>query len=442
LSEHFIKAGTATSPKGGVAAISTATNSTHTTFNNVMDIGIWSGIFVDETWSMGMGLTRGKLAIYTNFPGNPSNHQHQFIAWHNLMGDPAMEMWSASPQQFIVEYPDAVNIGEGKIAVQVFNQNSVVVSNAKVILLDQDNNNYVAFTDDDGIAWLNVDELETGDLNLTVIKHNYIPGRYEVELNQSEVFLEMGYDINDLNGNGDGLINPGEQISMDITLTNHYAETISGLTLTAISPVEGLLFTIDEVSFNNIVAGDSQSGTIEMTIPMNMTGIEQVTLYLTAENSTDNWQMEIVESVNAPYFEIDDFEINITDDFDPGDDADMVVYIENLGLTTASDVNIELSCLDFRIGITENTASLGQISVGSIADNESDPFHISAGIDIIPGSQIIMQLNVTTPETQHPALYFTITVGDSDIGDPLGPDAHGYYCYNIIVICIFNCLIK
>ena len=48
MSEKLFRAGTASNPKGAVAAIGTATWNTHTLFNNIMDMGIYDGLFADD----------------------------------------------------------------------------------------------------------------------------------------------------------------------------------------------------------------------------------------------------------------------------------------------------------------------------------------------------------------------------------------------------------
>ena len=48
LSEKFLRAGSVTSPKGGVACIGTATLGTHTMFNNAVNVGIYEGLFTQN----------------------------------------------------------------------------------------------------------------------------------------------------------------------------------------------------------------------------------------------------------------------------------------------------------------------------------------------------------------------------------------------------------
>ena len=73
VSEHFLKVGSPSNPKGAIAAIGTATGNTHTCFNNCVDAGIFYGIFSDSLYNMGAALNRGKLNLTLNYPQNPSN---------------------------------------------------------------------------------------------------------------------------------------------------------------------------------------------------------------------------------------------------------------------------------------------------------------------------------------------------------------------------------
>ncbi|MBN1327278.1 MAG: hypothetical protein JW996_04950, partial [Candidatus Cloacimonetes bacterium] len=83
ISEKFLKAGTPSSPKGAIAAISTATGNTHTCFNNCMDAGIYYGIFADQIYNMGGALNRGKINLLLNYPQNPDYFVTKFSYWNN-----------------------------------------------------------------------------------------------------------------------------------------------------------------------------------------------------------------------------------------------------------------------------------------------------------------------------------------------------------------------
>lgn len=102
ITESFLRAGTVASPKGGVAAIGTATSGTHTLYNNIVQMGIYEGIFSRGLETAGGALASGKLALYNAYPNNPDDKVSIFTHWNNLMGDPGLHLWTDTPLQLIV----------------------------------------------------------------------------------------------------------------------------------------------------------------------------------------------------------------------------------------------------------------------------------------------------------------------------------------------------
>ena len=98
ISETFLRAGTISNPKGGIAAVGTATLSTHTMFNNIVAMGIYDGVFSHEMETTGASVAHGKLVMYNIYPTNPSNWVSAFTQWNNLMGDPATHLWTDTPE--------------------------------------------------------------------------------------------------------------------------------------------------------------------------------------------------------------------------------------------------------------------------------------------------------------------------------------------------------
>ena len=62
FSEDFIRIGSATNPKGAVAAIGMSTTATHTAYNNIIDMGIFDGIFSKNLTHGGSTTTNGRIA--------------------------------------------------------------------------------------------------------------------------------------------------------------------------------------------------------------------------------------------------------------------------------------------------------------------------------------------------------------------------------------------
>ena len=94
LSEEFFRAGSLNNPKGAVAAIGTATSGTHTMFNNIVGMGMYDGIFSKNLQLAGSIVANGKLSLLNTYPDNPNDRVSIFSFWNNLIGDPALLLWT------------------------------------------------------------------------------------------------------------------------------------------------------------------------------------------------------------------------------------------------------------------------------------------------------------------------------------------------------------
>ena len=138
LSESFIRAGTASNPKGSVACIGTATLGTHTMFNNIVDMGFYYGALIEGIESAGAALMYGKMMLYKTYPSNPSNYGHIFAHWNNLMGESSLSMWSAYPEQITVDHPYALSKGTNYIDITVAKSSGALEEAWVTILMDDE----------------------------------------------------------------------------------------------------------------------------------------------------------------------------------------------------------------------------------------------------------------------------------------------------------------
>ena len=80
-------------------------------FNNAVNMGFYYGVFVDKIETVGAALVRGKLNLLLNYPDNPNNWVDIFTHWNNLIGDPALQMWTDVPQTFTVNHDNSISSG-------------------------------------------------------------------------------------------------------------------------------------------------------------------------------------------------------------------------------------------------------------------------------------------------------------------------------------------
>ena len=93
-SEGFLRANAgANAPRGGIAAIGTATTGTHTKQNNCIHTGIFYGLLYEGQTHVGAALTRGKYELYLNFHDTQTERCHHLVDMEQPDGGPGR--WTA-----------------------------------------------------------------------------------------------------------------------------------------------------------------------------------------------------------------------------------------------------------------------------------------------------------------------------------------------------------
>jgi len=442
LSEYFLKAGTVTNPKGAISCIGTSTLSTHTCFNNSVSAGIAKGIFIDDIYNMGGALTRGKLEMYLNYPGNPGGWVNNFSYWNNLMGDPGMEIWTGVPQDLIVSYEDIVGLGSNNFAVNVTDLDGFALENAWVTILKGDDEIFsTGYTDEEGNIYLPLTENVSGEVTITVTKHNFKPVSNTFSILQQNQFLNV-YDLviddDDLDlssGNDDGSINPGETIELNVSLKNFGLEIINDVTAGITSDNEFITIIDSNEDYGDIASGEYTGSENDFVIEVSpeIPGGTQVYFNISiSDNSGNSWDDRFQLIIVGPALDHTGIEINDSNNgiLDPGETAELLVTMLNFGEMDVSSLNADLTCNDDRIVINDGSGFYALIQAGAEASNNSDPFELSVDPQIIPGSQIWFDLHLYNEAGFVQDIPFYIEIGSVDTNDPLGPDAHGYYIYD------------
>ncbi|MBC8525903.1 MAG: T9SS type A sorting domain-containing protein, partial [Candidatus Cloacimonetes bacterium] len=441
-SERFLKAGSPGNPKGAIGAIATAGIQTHTCFNNCVDAGVYYGIFADKIYHLGGALNRGKLNIYINYPNNPMNAVYNFSYWNNLMGDPGMEIWTGIPQEMTVTYNSQISLGSNYIEITVGNILGFPVENAWVTaLMGNDEIFSTGLTDSIGKILLPIDAENTGNVNLTVTKHDFIPHLGSFDIVQFDVFVNVfEVEIDDdaagtSSGNGNGILNPGEDIELNVSLKNYGTQTANSVSAVITSESEFITITDDTEDYGDIASGSSAypSDDFDFSISPDALGGAEIEFDILIEDGSGNeWNDKIhliVEGANlyASEYTVMDGGEGI---LDPGETAELVLTIENIGSVEASDVYGILMCNNNMITIEDSLGYFGSIPAGGQATNNTNRFELTANTQIIPGTQYFLYLYLYNTDGYDNTSNFIFEVGEVTVTDPLGPDEYGYYCYD------------
>ncbi len=439
LSEYFFRAGTVSTPKGGIAAIGTATIGTHTAFNNAVDMGVYWGLFQRGSETAGEGLHYGKLHLYLTYPSNPNNRVSIFTHWNNLMGDAPTHLWKDIPQELDVDYPSILPMGTNFITVDVSDLTGMPVEGARVTLINNDESLFVSkLTDESGEFTFDLSYVSNGNVTLTVTKQDFIPhqGNFSVSGDVDAVNIDLDEIIFDeITGDNDGTVNPGETIELNIPLKNFGSSTIYGIQAELIAETDNISIISSTVSYGTITPGSTvESSNYTLIVDPSAIELEEVELKLQIEDGSGNiWQGMVPMEIYGARLIIENISV-INDDnnnnkLEPGETGDVLLTLMNTGSKGISDISGSLYFEGASFDIIDDMGNWGNIDAGesAIAYNY---FTITADNSIINGSNLTIELTLNTDDGYDRTEPLHIQVGDVSETDPLGPDKHGYYIFD------------
>ncbi|MBT3251185.1 MAG: hypothetical protein HN729_10505 [Candidatus Marinimicrobia bacterium] len=435
ISESFLRAGTVSNPKGGVAAIGTATSGTHTAFNNIVDMGIYDGIFSKDLKTAGAALANGKLALYQTYPANPSNKVSIFTHWNNLMGDPALHLWTDTPMAIDAVYSENIGIGTNFIDVSVTGDDGNPVENAWVTLVSDDDEIFVTYlTDEWGNVSIAIDDLTySGTVDLTITKRNYIPHEGEFEIDNDGPIANIDNEnivVGDDSGNGNGDFNPGETILLQLPIHNLGTDNLVGLQ--AHLEVESVKIELlnGDVDLGSLDVGNIVIAEFELSGDLSLMHLEELGLIISINDSSLNqWFSYVHLNVHAPLINLVGYDVQGANMITPGMTREVEVDISNSGDLTAANLFIEVTSNIGLIEITDGYLEFGDLSPGEYGSS-STTMLVTASDDIVSGSIYNMEVRIQSSDGYDSVEFLKLQVGEADVNDPMGPDAHGYYIYD------------
>ena len=435
LSEYFLRAGTVSTPKGAIAAVSTATLGTHTAFNNAVDLGIYWGLFPRNAETVGSGLHHGKLHLYLTYPGDPNNRVSIFTHWHSLMGDAATHLWKDTPSGLNVDFPSIIPAGTNYITVNVVDDANLPSENARVTLLNDNESIFVSkMTDLDGNVTFDLTNANTGNVTVTVTKQDHIPFQDDFNISSNVESININFNqfsIVEVSGDNDGTVNPGEVFNLEIPLKNYGSTNISGVVASLEVESDNINILINDVSYGSINTNQTvSSGPFRLEILSSVIDMEEIGLRLNISDDLGNdWSSLIPFDVRAPHLIIDRITIDGDGLLNPGETAIVEVVLINNGFKSISDITGTLLYEGGSFDIIDNFGNWGVIDPGEVLASYDD-FQIAADDAIINGSVLTIDLELSTESGYDRIEPMSVEVGVVSQIDPLGPDEHGYYIFD------------
>ncbi len=412
--EAWLRAGTATNPKGGVAFIGPSDLHTHTKFNNAIYGGFYAGVLDEGIYDFGAAVLRGKIELYNNFPLNqaPAGLVEFYFRVYNILGDPNIQMWTDIPQEISCEIPSAISIGTNSLTLNLPDMEGAIVT-----ALKDDENLFERATVQNGTATLYLNMQNSGTLTLTVTYPNKVPLISEIDVQQQAIDL----GITDIQTNDD--IISGNTTNINITIKNYGSQTAQNITGVLSSESEYITINTSSANFGDIQSGETSTQTFEISVSGNCPNNQ--TLPFTLDINGTNAKFELI--ANGLAFVIDGYEISNGQTYiSPGETADITFHFKNCGIFTVNNLNILAEGTD-AFGFGNNTATISSIEPGEIGNAT---FTVSVASDCAVGRILGFNFTLEDDANRIGTSWYHIVAGNVTNTAPTGPDNFGYYAYD------------
>jgi hypothetical protein len=437
--EAYLEVGTTSAPRGAVTFIGPSSN-THTAYNNVLDVGMYAGLFQEGLETPGQAITRGRMQLFSTF-GN-TYWSAYMTRIYNILGDPSVHVWKDVPKAVAVNHPVSIAVGYNQASVTVMDSVTGLPVRGATVCLAGRTIFTTAQTDVEGTAILPVSSEIVDTLTVLVRGGNVIPYEGSVYVTQeTEHVAPFGQSaVSDLDGNLDGKINPNEHGRISFVLKNWGMLTSSNVqaTLSADTSMVEIL-TLSPSSFGSLAPGDTASGSpFEFFVKPTCNVGDTIHFRVHIVSSSQSWNYLLPTLIRGCSFQLTN---SIVDDqssarpnarLDPGETAKLYITVKNAGDDIAPNVHAVLRCANAHVTIVDSLGTFGTCDPGSVKTNHSDYFVVRVDSTIPVGTRIPFVLAMSTASGSY--LYAVldtalIGISVSRPGSPTGPDAYGYYAY-------------
>ncbi|MFH1010735.1 MAG: C25 family cysteine peptidase [bacterium] len=443
ICEHLVKTGTIATPKGAIGAIGTSSPGTHVQYNNCICGGIFQGLLREGIRTMAGSLARSKVELYINYPVDSMDVRF-FCGISTLIGDPAVDIFTDTPDTLFVNNPGSISVGTNTLTLTVTNEHGQTVADAYVNLVKGTEIFMGDWTNSSGQVTFNFTTTTAESLFVTASKHNCRPAINHTLVTTSTRFVSpasLVFSLDDDNsgessGNADGLANPGETIELAVSLKNW--GTLTAPSVQADLSLSDPFLTGIGDSHENY--GDIASGAtvpppddFDFTIaPYAPDGhILQFTLTVT-DALTNTWTSAAPIRISNGNLEYIGCTVLGGDGIlDPGDSGQLQLKLINIGTrgTPAGTIGY-LRSGNPAITVSDSVGSFVAAAPGQQCDNRYELFEISAVSFAVPGDRIPLAVIFPLSNGFADTISFHLSIGTLSSTTPTPPDSYGYWAFD------------
>ena len=319
-------------------------------------------------------------------------------AW-TCFGDPSLVVRTVFPGELTVTHNSTIFIGSTDLSV------TCDVEGALVALTIDGEIIGTGFIEG-GLALVQFEPLtEITILDVTVTAYNNLAYQAEIEVIPADgpYVIFDSYIIRDGSGNGNGLLDWGEAVTLDMGVSNVGIEDANDVTVTIVSSDPYITISDDIEVYGDIIADevkvieDAFAFNVEKNVPD-----KHIILFsmIASSGGREVWNSNFTILAYAPVLDISNFSISDPDGnnngkLDPGETVQLTIILTNNGSSEAVDISGLLACDDDLITIEENTFNYGNIPIGG---NSDQTYTVTASEMVTPGFTAYFELEMVSGE--------------------------------------------
>lgn len=367
--------------------------------------------------------TQGQMIPAGNLAVSQSTSSMEVYYWeiYHLMGDPSVMIYYSQAPDVTANYQALMPLASTSFTVNTDPYAYVAISKDGVL-------SGCAVADATGLAEVSMYNpiVVPGTADVIITGQNLKPfiGTVTVASPAGAYVLLDEYEIDDSNGNNNGIVDFDENIHLDVTLENLGSQTATNVVATLSTSDEYLVLNTYTHNWPNINAGGSSAQTDAFAFTVDEFIPDQHVAHfdLSVTNGVETWVSGFNITLNAPVlsilsYTIDDFAGNNNGRLDPGETAD--VYVPNFNDGGSDALNAIANASAISPLITVNTASynVGTIASGATVDAV---INVTVGPAAPVGEIVMVNYSITSglyTSSQILALSVGLIVEDFETGD-------------------------
>ena len=314
-----------------------------------------------------------ETAPWVNAPGQWEEGALRWCFYDcNVLGDPAMMVWTDEPVSIDVQYEQVILMGVQNYQAEV-SSNGSSLENMSCVLMKEGIVYGIGKTDEYGIANIAIDPIfpAPGEAQLIVSGYNCFPETFDLTVIPGGIFVAYtSHEINDITGNANGLADYGEAIQLSLEIMNYGTENTENIEVTLSSSDEFVTITDDTENYGIIPAGEAVSieNGFAVEIANNIPDQHEILFIVSATDGNEVWESNFEITAYSPILKMNEFIISGDGRIDPGETVDIMISIQNNGSSEAYNILGELSVNTSYITINTSSQNYGDVLGGEMME--------------------------------------------------------------------------